>query len=307
MTQHPDISVIVPCAGHAPELELCLQALSEQKIDVSYEMVVVDSAADPAVVAVGESFDNVRVVSSTIPLRAEPARNFGVLASHAELLAFVDADCVPTPEWLATAFDALQTDIKLVGGAVGDALPRHLIAISDNLLQFADFSPHRPKQSAEYFPGCNFALSRTAFDGLGNIPDTGVLMGADTLFSEAASQRWPSQVQFVPTMRVDHKGRTTLRAMWHHMHSFGYGRARLNIRLKPRFRRWGRSSLMILPVAAKRWLYIARQVARWHPPGLVRMLLLTPIMGIGLIGWAVGFRDGCREPIHDWQTVEGDP
>jgi GT2 family glycosyltransferase len=304
MPQLPVISVIVPCAGHAPELALCLQALVGQQTDVPYEIVVVDSAADPDVVAVASLFAEVRVVSSAVRLRAEAARNLGVAESRGDLLAFTDADCVPAPDWLATAYAALQADAKLVGGAVGDALPWHLIAISDNLLQFADFSPFRPNQSAEYFPGCNFALSRAAFDELGIIPEAGALLGADTLFSAAAATRWPGQVQFMSAMRVNHKGRTTLRTMWHHMYSFGYGRARLNIRLKPRFRRWGRSSVMILPVAAKRWLYIARQVMRWHPPGLVRMLLLTPIMAVGLVGWAIGFRDGCREPIHQWQKPE---
>jgi hypothetical protein len=56
----------------------------------------------------------------------------------------------------------------------------------------------------------------------------------------------------------------------------------------------GRRTIVAVPVAGKRLSALVARTARWHPWGLVRLILVSPILLVGLIAWAKAFRDGCR-------------
>jgi glycosyltransferase involved in cell wall biosynthesis len=292
----PQLSVIVPCRGHAAELASCLDSLFLQQGAPPHEIVVVDSAADPNVASLVSRRPGVRLVRSDAGLRPGPARNLGVRHARGARLAFLDADCVAEPGWLAAAVAGLVGDARIVGGPVLDARPRNPIAAADNLLQFADFPATRRDGEASYFATCNLAVGREEFDALGGFVDTGLAAGEDTLFCDAALQRWPRGLRFVRGMRVRHRGRSSVAELWRHQVALGYCRGALALRLRPMQRRLGRSALMLPPVVLKRLVYIARAVARWSPAGLVRAALLSPWLAIGLAAWAGGFRRGCRAP-----------
>jgi len=93
------ISVIIPAKDAAETLAACLEAvLSQEGVSASYEVILVDDGSRDATAAIAERFD-VRLIRQE---NAGPgaARNAGVKASHGEILAFTDADCAPSPDWL---------------------------------------------------------------------------------------------------------------------------------------------------------------------------------------------------------------
>jgi len=163
------------------------------------------------------------------------------------------------------------------------------------MLQFADVLPGRPDGSADYFPGCNIALSRADFVALGGFPQIALACGEDVIFTEGAAARWEGGLGFVNAMRVRHLGRGRLLEYWRHQVRFGYCRAVLNLRLRRIHRRLGRSALAILPVVLKRTSYLLGRTLRWSRSGLLYWVPLSPLLLFGLLGWAVGFRRGCRE------------
>jgi glycosyltransferase involved in cell wall biosynthesis len=289
----PLISVVVPCRGHANELKNCLRGLQEQTTSSPFEIIVVDSASDTAVANVVTAFPSVRLVRSQLGLLPGGARNLGAQHARGEYLAFTDADCIPDPGWLAAAFKALNAGAIVVGGPVLDARPFHPIAVADNLLQFIDDSPHRPDGAVSYFPGCNFAISRTAFYELGGfaIP---LPAGEDVLLSSAAATRWPGRVRFVRDIRVRHAGRTNLSAFWRHQEAFGFYRGHLGLRLRPIYQRLGGRTMLAVPIACKRLGYIVFRTVQWNPVGLLRIIVLLPILLLGLAAWVKGFLRGCR-------------
>lgn len=292
-TNNPVISVVVPCRNHAEELQRCLQGLTRQVVDHPYEIIVVDSANDPTVANVVAKFCGVRLVRSRAGLLAGGARNLGAEHATGRYLAFIDADCIPEPGWLAAAVSALDQGAQFIGGAILDAYPFHPIAVADNLLQFVDFHPNRPNGAASYFPGCNIALSQTNFQILGGFP-IDVPTGQDVLFSSKAAQQWSNRICFVSEMRVRHSGRTYLREYWQHQEKFGYARGYLNIQLHPIYRRLGGLTILALPIAMKRLVYITLRTIQWNPLGLIKIIFLLPILLIGLFAWTKGFNDGCR-------------
>jgi glycosyltransferase involved in cell wall biosynthesis len=290
------ISVVIPCRNHSEELRTCLQGFRKQTTSWPYEIIVVDSAADFKVAEVVSEFPSVRLISSDLGLLPGAARNLGAQFAQGEYLAFTDADCVPEPGWLDAAVDALIREATIVGGPVLDVTPTCLIAAADNLLQFIDFPGQRPDGPASYLPGCNIALSKTAFEELGGFPPH-LPVGEDVIFVTAAVARWPDSAQFIRHMKVRHKGRNSFHSFWRHHNAFGYYRARFGLRLRPIFQRLGKQSIYAVMISLSRLPYFVINTLRWNPLGLVRIISLLPLLLLGLAAWAIGFRRGCRNVV----------
>ncbi|NJS37727.1 MAG: glycosyltransferase family 2 protein [Rhodobacteraceae bacterium] len=109
-----DAAVIIPHYNDSARLLRCLQALLP--VPPGIEVVVVDNASTEPLDAVRARFPDLRIVIE--PAKgAALARNRGVAETTAPRLFFLDSDCVPDPDWLATALQvAGQAD--LVGGAI---------------------------------------------------------------------------------------------------------------------------------------------------------------------------------------------
>ena len=111
----PDIAVIIPHYNDVDRLERCLNELMLNDIGDA-EILVVDNNSPNPPDRLHDLFPTVRFLCEK-QKGAGPARNCGVAASRAPLLAFIDADCVPAKDWLATARHVAQL-ADLVGGRV---------------------------------------------------------------------------------------------------------------------------------------------------------------------------------------------
>jgi len=113
----PAVSVIVPAFNAAATIGDTLAALAEQDLEEPFEVLVVDDGSDDATARVVEGAPgNVRLSSHRWG-GPGPARNAGAAAARAPVLAFTDADCIPTPSWLRQGLLALES-ADLVQGAV---------------------------------------------------------------------------------------------------------------------------------------------------------------------------------------------
>jgi hypothetical protein len=184
--------------------------------------------------------------------------------------------------------------VRIAGGPVLDARPRNPVAVADNMLQFAEFTPRRREGGADSLPACNLALRRRDFQDLGGFPEIPLASGEDVLFCQFAAARWPGGLRFIPGMRVRHLGRSTLDALCRHHRAFGVTRAALGLKVLPRHLRWGRWAAMIVPIACRRMQILLAATARHDPGRLVLAIALAPILLAGFASWAVGFREGCR-------------
>ncbi len=94
------ISVIIPARDAAETIEPCLRAALDQlNLPAEHEVILVDDGSVDETARIGERL-GVRVIRQE---NAGPAaaRNAGAAAARGEILAFTDADCQPSPEWLS--------------------------------------------------------------------------------------------------------------------------------------------------------------------------------------------------------------
>lgn len=113
-------SVIIPHLNTPDALARCLASVAAQRLDRGkFEIIVVDNGSTV-------SLDAVRLANPQVAFLVEPtpgpgpARNTGVAAARAPVLAFIDADCRAEAGWLQAALDAVEPDPdrSVVGGDV---------------------------------------------------------------------------------------------------------------------------------------------------------------------------------------------
>jgi lipopolysaccharide/colanic/teichoic acid biosynthesis glycosyltransferase/glycosyltransferase involved in cell wall biosynthesis len=139
----PTATIIVPTLNHAATVCACLEGLANQNAGaIATEVLVVDAGSCDATLPQVEEWlaqhqpANVRLLHAGGGSLAE-ARNAGAQAARTALLLFIDADCTPAPDWVATMHRSFD-DPEVVGvrGALRTAqsglIPRFVQAEYDD-------------------------------------------------------------------------------------------------------------------------------------------------------------------------------
>jgi glycosyltransferase involved in cell wall biosynthesis len=164
----PEVSIVIPHYNDLTGLDRCLAALGQQTTRMNnVEIIVADNMSPAGYEAVSAIVRGRAQLIIASERGAGPARNAGVAASRAPILAFTDSDCVPEPQWLASGLAALsQHDV--VGGRVkvlvDHARPLHPVEAFEAVFAF----DNRNYIERKGFTGAgNMFCSRAVFDATG--------------------------------------------------------------------------------------------------------------------------------------------
>lgn len=115
----PSVSIIVPTYRRPDRLSRLIGALEAQTFPAeSFEVLIVDDCSGDNTTEVLEAAA-ARVPYRLRPLKTDinrgpgPARNVGLMAARAPILAFTDDDCVPEPDWLESGYKLMHADPRL--------------------------------------------------------------------------------------------------------------------------------------------------------------------------------------------------
>lgn len=224
----PAVSVIVCAYNAAATLGECLQSLTELRYS-SYEVIVVDDGSDDETAAVAGRFAGVQCLQLAHQ-GLSAARNAGAAAASGEILAYLDADCMADPDWLAALVERFQAgDFAAVGGP-------NIPPPAQSWLQAAvAAAPGGPTHvlfndtEAEHIPGCNMAVTRDAFQTIGGFDPQFLTAGDDVDFCWRLQQHG-LRIGFSPGAVVWHYRRFTPKAYFRQQ--AGYGEAEAMLRMK---------------------------------------------------------------------------
>jgi glycosyltransferase involved in cell wall biosynthesis len=110
------VSIVIPARDAEAMIGRTVAAAVAQELDGDFEVIVVDDGSADATARVARAA-GARIVAHPAPRGPADARNAGVAASGAPLIAFTDADCIPAPGWLQAGVSALE-HADLVQGRV---------------------------------------------------------------------------------------------------------------------------------------------------------------------------------------------
>lgn len=104
----PLVSVIIPVWNSPADIRRCLAAIGRQTLPRDrFEILVVDNGSTDDTAEAARAVPGVIVLQETRP-GSYAARNCALAEARGVYVAFTDADCLPSPEWLETAVRAAQ-------------------------------------------------------------------------------------------------------------------------------------------------------------------------------------------------------
>jgi O-antigen biosynthesis protein len=220
----PKISVVVCSCNGNRTIGECLAALSELTYP-DYEVIVIDDGSTDGVSETASRYDVHLIRTGNRGLSA--ARNLGYETASGEIVAYIDDDAYPDPDWLTyLASTFLTTDFVGVGGPnfppSGDGLAAECIARTPGGPVHVLLSD----REAEHIPGCNMAFRRSAIEAVGGFDPRFRSAGDDVDFCWRLQERgW--KIGFSPAAQVWHHSRDSVRRFYRQQRGYGHAEALL--------------------------------------------------------------------------------
>jgi GT2 family glycosyltransferase len=192
----PSVAIIIPTRNRRESLKRCLSLLIPYAGAHPECSIIVsdDGDAVQTMEALAGVLSNVQVIQGP---RCGPAanRNCGAARASAELLIFLDDDCIPCPDLVPTYRDAAQKNPE-IGVFEGR------ISAQGELSSFADSVPEN--ETGGYMWSCNFAIRRELFVGIDGFDSRYPFAAMEDVDLHLRVKRL-SRVLFLPDARVWHE------------------------------------------------------------------------------------------------------
>jgi mycofactocin glycosyltransferase len=294
-------SVVIITHNGAPRIRRTLHEIECQTVAAeTFEVLVVDDGSTDDTAAVVQA-SGVRVIRLAHNQGPGAARNAGLRAAAAEIVVFIDDDCLPAPTWLQeilTAFD--DPSVDGVGGRIAPLGSPGLITsfITDNnpwvplpvsllrspnrwyrlLLYLRSVArTSREPDEAELFAvaGGNMAFRREVLEDVGGF-DSSLTVSEETDLCWRLHRRpGGARLLYLPAAEVSHQFTATLSGILRRARWYGQGTARMA-------RTHEGIGLIVYPFPV---LVAAGAGATVHPR-LRRLRRLTPLLPLaGYLGW----------------------
>ena len=229
----PSMSVVVCAYNAEATIDECLRHTCALEYP-GLEIVVVDDGSTDATAAIARRHQRARVITIAHG-GLSVARNEGFRHAQGEIVAYLDSDAYPTPEW--PYYLALGFDGRNVAGSGGPNVPP-----ADDPLgaQVVARSPGGPvhvlvsDDRAEHIPGCNMAFFKYALDEVAGFDPVYEAAGDDVdLCWKILDRGW--EIGFHPAALVWHHRRPGLRPYLKQQRGYGKAEALVEARHPDRF------------------------------------------------------------------------
>ena len=216
----PRISVVVCTHNGVRTIRDCCTGL--RRLDYpDLEVIVVDDGSTDATAAIVQEYGFRLIRTANRGLAS--ARNTGFLVASGEIIAYLDDDASPDPQWLKyLAATFMSTRHAAVGGP--NIAPPGDGPIADCVARAPGGPVHvlLSDREAEHIPGCNMAFRRSALAAIDGFDPQFRAAGDDVDVCWRLKERGRT-IGFHPAAMVWHHRRNSVRAYW--KQQIGYGRA----------------------------------------------------------------------------------
>lgn len=218
------ISLVIPSLN-AVTLPRTLTAVAAQKRPPD-EIIVVgrDEVGSLA------PYPQVKFIDTGVAVCAAAARNLGIKAASGDVIAFLDADCIPEPDWLQQHENRQSAGECVVSGSV---IVKHnnFWAQSDNVSMFHEYVPQHPSGYRDLLPTLNLCVRRTVIDEVGGMDES--LPAAEDADWTIRMRRAGFRLYFEPAAVIRHAPiRTSWSDVVSHWRHTGYHAIRVRLRYR---------------------------------------------------------------------------
>lgn len=225
------VSVVVPAYNCAAHVERLLDSLFAQTYPrSSYEIIMVDDGSSDETASVAEralaQWEGAGRVLRKANGGPASARNAGIRASTADVIAFIDADCVADPDWLESVVRPLADGAAGVGGPLRNVAPRGWVT---GYLDACQFYRQRTRNGVvDYLLTANVAFRREALAQVGGFAERPGVWAEDADLSFRLKQEGYALL-LASGGAVTHFGSPgSVRGLARELYRYGFGAAALS-------------------------------------------------------------------------------
>ena len=285
MLTEPQLSVVIASYNAEKTIATCLESLRNQKTDKKFEIIIVDSSTDDTAILVEKRFPAVRLHRFSERKFCGDARNWGVSVATGEIIAFIDADCVASNDWVDKILTAHQSSHLVIGGAIANGNPDSIVGWAAYFCEFSRWIPNTPSAWMADIAGANMSYKRKVFSDLGKFIER--TYSSDTDFHWKL-EKFGHHPQFVTSIQVFHHNIDTFLKFI--LHEFDHGKSFAQVRVSgkkfSKLRRLLYATFFFL-IPLKLLLEIGFRNFKNRIYG-IHFLKSLPLLIPGLISWSFG-------------------
>lgn len=204
------VSVLIPTLNYPRVKDVCCAVLNQVRVSLPFEILIVgvdDWQAIP-------EHPQVRFVPTPRAWNAAQKRNLAMKEARGDIYCFLDADCIPDPNWLETLLSCHRAGEKVVGGSIYfDRRP--YLQCADNISAFHDLLPDTSAGPRPYLATANLSVDKSIPENVGMLPIE--RDRAHDLAWTAEMRRQGYHLTFEPRARVRHvPPRYSWQDIWSH-------------------------------------------------------------------------------------------
>jgi glycosyltransferase involved in cell wall biosynthesis len=287
----PSLAVVICSRDGAEGVERCLAALRAQTVFSALQLIVVDDGSADNTGEVARR-GGATVVRHATSRGASAARNSGIKVAAAPIVAFLDDDCEPLPDWAQKLLAAYGSKELAVGGSLlvapGSGIIHGYLSRNNPLApqelelarstkvryRFSLYlrrqwmpSPRAGRRAVATMPTANLSVRRQALLQVGGFDERIRFGSEDEDLCHRLALRFPDMcLLYEPAARVTHYFQPSLRDAIRRSRAYGTGSALM-------YRKWPDVPPTIFPFPI---VELAVLVLSWRFPMLIAAALLLP-------------------------------
>jgi len=218
-----NISVIVPFLNEERYIRRCVESLLAQEFERDrYEVIFVDNGSSDDSPRIVEAFPGVKLLTE-MNGQVYTARNTGIGAASGEIIAFTDADCVVSPNWLSCIHEAIVADRATIvlGSTVFPSPKSALLQIIETYRNdHIDFVIKNDIKGHLYAYTNNMAVRADVFERVGLFAELPV--PGDTEIVHRCLRLLPeTRLEYRPEMQIEHLELLNVRILLRKLYLYG--------------------------------------------------------------------------------------
>jgi len=224
------VSIIVPVYNGEATLAACLESLLNLDFPKDkYEIIAVDNNSTDSTEAIIRKC-SVKYISEKLIQTSYAARNSGISFAKGDVIAFTDADCVVSGDWLKLAVP--EFDDSQLGCVVGGIRAYDPVTWVEKLLADKKSLDQTGKLNHVFMPygqTANVFFRKDIFDKIGLFQEHWK-SGGDADFAWRMQLETSYTLKYVPQAFVRHRSRDTLVSVCKQRARWMYGRIALSVK-----------------------------------------------------------------------------
>ncbi len=279
--QQADLSVVIPSVNGWSDLQVCLQALSDQSGDYKIEIIVADRIGEEVRAPLRLKYPQVHVLHATAEVSIPQLRAMAFREARGEIVAVIEDHVIVPADWAQKMLAAHQEGAMIVGGSVDNAARDRLVDWAAFLCEYSHcLAP--PAGPAKWLAGNNVSYRQSLLERFCDA--IGQERWEDHLHN--TMRRAGVTLESRPDIRVGHKKHYTIAEYLFQRYVYARSYAGMKVQRAGIFQRF----IYGLATLALPMLLIFRIVARVLRAGRYRRELVTslPLLALFVSAWAVG-------------------